>query len=151
MPGPTPFGSITLLVSPVEVTKLKLVLGLSGSMDSFVNTVLIAVEAGPDADCSIFCSGWAIGVTSIGTMVRMAKMVHQNLKVISLQEMPKDDVSAYSIVKDIEASKMKGFAKQDLDTVKMITGNDSLTQKELTKLKKHLKVKKHLHIEQREK
>ena len=41
--------------------------------------------------------------------------------------------------KDIEASKMKGFAKQDLDTVKMITGNDSLTQKELTKLKKALK------------
>ena len=44
--------------------------------------------------------------------------------------------------KDIEASKMKGFAKQDLDTVKMITGNDSLTQKELTKLKKALKDKK---------
>ena len=44
--------------------------------------------------------------------------------------------------KDIEASKLKGFAKQDLDTVKMITGNDSLTQKELTKLKKALKDEK---------
>ena len=42
--------------------------------------------------------------------------------------------------KDIEASKMKGFAKQDLDTLKMIGAvNDSLTQEEFAKLKKALK------------
>jgi hypothetical protein len=44
--------------------------------------------------------------------------------------------------KDIEATKMKGYANQDLDTAKMISGNDSLTQKELTKLKQALKDKK---------
>jgi len=44
--------------------------------------------------------------------------------------------------KDIEASKMKGFAKQDLDTAQMISGNTSLTQKELTQLKTALSNKK---------
>ena len=43
--------------------------------------------------------------------------------------------------KDIDASKMKSYAVQDLDNAKMISGNDSLTQKELTKLKKALKDK----------
>ncbi len=37
--------------------------------------------------------------------------------------------------KDIDATRLKGFAKQDLDTLKMTgTVNDSLTQEELTKL-----------------
>ena len=44
--------------------------------------------------------------------------------------------------KDIEASKMKGFAKQNLDTAQMISGNTSLTQKELTQLKTALSNKK---------
>ena len=44
--------------------------------------------------------------------------------------------------KDIEASKMKGFAKQSLDTAQMISGNTSLTQKELTQLKTALSNKK---------
>jgi hypothetical protein len=44
--------------------------------------------------------------------------------------------------KDIDATKMKGYANQDLDNAKMISGNDSLTQKELTKLKQALKDKK---------
>ena len=43
--------------------------------------------------------------------------------------------------KDIDASKLKSYAVQDLDNAKMISGNDSLTQKELTKLKKALKDK----------
>ena len=42
--------------------------------------------------------------------------------------------------KDIDATRMKGFAKQDLDTLKMIGAvNDSLTQEEFAKLKKALK------------
>jgi electron transfer flavoprotein alpha/beta subunit len=42
--------------------------------------------------------------------------------------------------KDIDATRLKGFAKQDLDTLKMTgTVNDSLTEEELTKLKKALK------------
>jgi len=44
--------------------------------------------------------------------------------------------------KDIEASKIKGFAQQDLDTAQMLGGNSSLTQAELTKLKQALKDKK---------
>ena len=44
--------------------------------------------------------------------------------------------------KDIDATKMKGFAKQDLDTAQMISGNTSLTQKELTQLKTALSNKK---------
>ena len=44
--------------------------------------------------------------------------------------------------KDIEASKMKGYAKKDLDTAQMISGNTSLTQKELTQLKAALSNKK---------
>ena len=43
--------------------------------------------------------------------------------------------------KDIDATKLKSYAVQDLDNAKMISGNDSLTQKELTKLKKALKDK----------
>ena len=44
--------------------------------------------------------------------------------------------------KDIDVSKLKSYAVQDLDNAKMISGNDSLTQKELTKLKQALKDKK---------
>lgn len=44
--------------------------------------------------------------------------------------------------RDIDATKMKGFAKQSLDTVQMISGNNSLTQKELTQLKAALSNKK---------
>ena len=44
--------------------------------------------------------------------------------------------------KDIEASKMVGYAKTDLDTAQMLGGNSSLTQAELTKLKQALKDKK---------
>ena len=43
--------------------------------------------------------------------------------------------------KDIEATRMKNYSGVDLDNAKMISGNDSLTQKELTKLKKALKDK----------
>ena len=43
--------------------------------------------------------------------------------------------------KDIDATKMKNYSGVDLDNAKMISGNDSLTQKELTKLKKALKDK----------
>tara|TARA_R100001377_G_scaffold38960_1_gene21700 strand:- start:150 stop:431 length:282 start_codon:yes stop_codon:yes gene_type:complete len=43
--------------------------------------------------------------------------------------------------KDIYATKMKNYSGVDLDNAKMISGNDSLTQKELTKLKKALKDK----------
>ena len=41
--------------------------------------------------------------------------------------------------KDIDATRMKNYSGVDLDNAKMISGNDSLTQKELTKLKKALK------------
>ena len=44
--------------------------------------------------------------------------------------------------KDIDATRMKGYSKIDLDNAKMISGNDSLTQAELTKLKQALKDKK---------
>ena len=44
--------------------------------------------------------------------------------------------------KDIDATKMKNYSGVDLDNAKMISGNDSLTQKELTKLKQALKDKK---------
>ena len=43
--------------------------------------------------------------------------------------------------KDIDATRMKGYSKTNLDNAKMISGNDSLTQAELTKLKKALKDK----------
>ena len=44
--------------------------------------------------------------------------------------------------KDIDATRMKNYSGVDLDNAKMISGNDSLTQKELTKLKQALKDKK---------
>jgi len=44
--------------------------------------------------------------------------------------------------RDIDASKLKSYSKVDLDTAKMISGNDSLTKDELAKLKKALKEKK---------
>jgi len=43
--------------------------------------------------------------------------------------------------KDIDATRMKNYSGVDLDNAKMISGNDSLTQKELTKLKQALKDK----------
>tara|TARA_R110002110_G_scaffold112262_2_gene279172 strand:- start:157 stop:438 length:282 start_codon:yes stop_codon:yes gene_type:complete len=43
--------------------------------------------------------------------------------------------------KDIDATKMKNYSGVDLDNAKMISGNNSLTQAELTKLKKALKDK----------
>jgi len=44
--------------------------------------------------------------------------------------------------KDIDATKMVGYGKQNLDTAQMLGGNSSLTQAELTKLKQALKDKK---------
>ena len=44
--------------------------------------------------------------------------------------------------RDIDASKLKSYAVQDLDNAKMISGNKSLTKDELSKLKKALKEKK---------
>ena len=44
--------------------------------------------------------------------------------------------------KDIDATKMVGYAKQNLDTAQMLSGNTSLTQKELTQLKTALSNKK---------
>jgi len=44
--------------------------------------------------------------------------------------------------KDIDATKMRSYSKIDLDNAKMISGNSSLTQAELTKLKQALKDKK---------
>ena len=44
--------------------------------------------------------------------------------------------------KDIDATKMVGYAKTDLDNAKMISGNNTLTQAELTKLKQALRDKK---------
>ena len=38
--------------------------------------------------------------------------------------------------KDIDLSKAKGFSTVDLDTAKMLSGNPTLTQDELDKLKK---------------
>ena len=44
--------------------------------------------------------------------------------------------------RDINASKLKSYAVQDLDNARMISGNKSLTKDELAKLKKALKEKK---------
>jgi len=44
--------------------------------------------------------------------------------------------------RDIDASKLKSYAVQDLDNAKMTSGNKSLTKDELSKLKKALKEKK---------
>jgi len=46
--------------------------------------------------------------------------------------------------KDINASKMKGFNSVDLDTAQMLSNNPTLTQEELTQLKKAAKEKKKL-------
>ena len=46
--------------------------------------------------------------------------------------------------KDIDASKMKGFNSVDLDTAQMLSNNPTLTQEELTQLKKAAKEKKKL-------
>ena len=43
--------------------------------------------------------------------------------------------------KDIDLSKAKGFSTVDLDTAKMLSGNPTLTQKELTQLKETAKNK----------
>jgi hypothetical protein len=61
--------------------------------------------------------------TSIGTMVRMAKMVHQNLKVISLQEMPKDQSNASSILKDIEENNMSDNYSLSIHILDNVPGN----------------------------
>ena len=44
--------------------------------------------------------------------------------------------------KDIDLSKAKGFSTVDLETAKMLSGNPTLTQKELELLKKSAKEKK---------
>ena len=44
--------------------------------------------------------------------------------------------------KDIDNTRLKGYSKVDLDTARMMSGNDSLTKEELSKLKKALKEKK---------
>tara|TARA_R100001082_G_scaffold105857_1_gene78271 strand:- start:187 stop:489 length:303 start_codon:yes stop_codon:yes gene_type:complete len=44
--------------------------------------------------------------------------------------------------RDIDASKLKSYSKVDLENAKMMSGNDSLTKEELSKLKKALKEKK---------
>ena len=46
--------------------------------------------------------------------------------------------------KDIDASKMKGFNSVDLDTAQMLSNNPTLTQEELTQLKKAAKEKKEI-------
>ena len=46
--------------------------------------------------------------------------------------------------KDISLSQKRGFSKLDLDTAKMLSGNDSLTQDELDQLKKSAKEKQDL-------
>ena len=61
--------------------------------------------------------------TSIGTMVRMAKTVHQNLKVISLQEMPKDQSNASSILKDIEENNMSNNYSLSIHMLDNVPGN----------------------------
>ena len=61
--------------------------------------------------------------TSIGSMVRMAKMVHQNLKVISLQEMPKDEANTYSILKDIEESNISNNYSLSIHMLDNVPGN----------------------------
>ena len=44
--------------------------------------------------------------------------------------------------KDIDLSKSKGYSTVDLETAKMLSGNPTLTQEELTQLKKAAKDKK---------
>ena len=46
--------------------------------------------------------------------------------------------------KDIQNSKMRGFGSVDLDTAQMLSNNPTLTQEELTQLKKAAKDKKKL-------
>ena len=46
--------------------------------------------------------------------------------------------------KDIDASKMKGYSSVDLETAQMLSNNPTLTQKELTQLKKAAKEKKEI-------
>lgn len=43
--------------------------------------------------------------------------------------------------RDIDNTRLKGYSKVDLENAKMMSGNDSLTQKELDKLKKAIKDK----------
>ena len=43
--------------------------------------------------------------------------------------------------KDIDISKARGYSKVDLDTARMLSGNPTLTQEELTQLKKAAKNK----------
>ena len=43
--------------------------------------------------------------------------------------------------KDIDLSKSKGYSTVDLETAKMLSGNPTLTQEELTQLKKAAKNK----------
>tara|TARA_R100000541_G_scaffold42830_1_gene50096 strand:+ start:83 stop:364 length:282 start_codon:yes stop_codon:yes gene_type:complete len=44
--------------------------------------------------------------------------------------------------RDMDATRMKGFSKSNLENTQMISGNNSLTQKELTQLKTALSNKK---------
>ena len=46
--------------------------------------------------------------------------------------------------KDIQNSKMRGFGSVDLDTAQMLSNNPTLTQEELTQLKKAAKEKKEI-------
>jgi hypothetical protein len=61
--------------------------------------------------------------TSIGKMVRMAKMLHLNLKVISLQEMPKDEANASSILKDIEENNISNNYSLSIHMLDNVSGN----------------------------
>ena len=54
------------------------------------------------------------------------------------------DATADISKKDISLTKKRGFSKLDLDTAKMLSGNDSLTQDELDQLKKSAKEKQDL-------
>ena len=54
------------------------------------------------------------------------------------------DATADISKKDISLSKKRGFSKLDLDTAKMLSGNDSLTQDELDQLKKSAEEKQDL-------
>ena len=46
--------------------------------------------------------------------------------------------------KDIDLSKAKGFSTVDLETAKMLSGNPTLTQNELTQLKETAKNKEYI-------
>ena len=46
--------------------------------------------------------------------------------------------------KDISLSQKRGFSKLDLDTAKMLSGNPTLTQNELTQLKETAKNKENI-------